>query len=159
MKAILLVGALVLVAGLWLAFSQRSPGPGAMPAPADGTAEASAPAPRGEPPTPQGAPAPAHGIGESGRLSIDAASLREGEVLALGLALADEARGSEPLAVVVVSVDGRRLETTAEPVGGSGSGLRLELEPEWLRPGRYMIQVKTAAKKPLNLTRYVLEVQ
>ena len=75
------------------------------------------------------------------------------------MALTDEARGSEPLSVRVVSLDGRRIETTAAPAAGSGSGLRLELEPEWLRPGRYMIEVTTAEKIPLHLRRYVLEVQ
>ncbi len=114
------------------------------------------PAPASEP---SGPLAPTLRIAEGGRISIDAASLRDGKVLVLGLALADEARGSEPLSVRVVSVDGRRVETTAAPAAGSGSGLRLELEPEWLRPGRYMIEVTTAEKIPLHLRRYVLEVQ
>jgi hypothetical protein len=61
--------------------------------------------------------------------------------------------------VVIVSLDGRRIETTAAPEAGSGSGLRLELEAEWLRPGSYMIEVTTAEKIPLHLRRYVLEVQ
>ena len=104
-------------------------------------------------------PAPALRIAENGRLSIDAASLRDDEVLTLGLALADEARGSEALSVRVVSLDGRRIETTAAPEAGSGSGLRLELEAEWLRLGSYMIEVTTAEKIPLHLRRYVLEVQ
>jgi hypothetical protein len=108
---------------------------------------------------PSAPPAPAHRIAEGGRISIDAASLRDGEVLALGLALGDEARGSEPLSVRVVSLDGRRIETTAAPAAGSGSGLRLELQPEWLRPGRYMVEVTTAEKIPLHLRRYVLEVE
>ena len=141
--------------GVWLAMELEHQAPdaggGAAVAPSD---EPGAPAPE-----PSGPPAPALRIAESGRISIDAASLRDGEVLALGLALADEARGSEPLSVRVVSIDGRRIETTAAPAAGSGSGLRLELEPEWLRPGRYMIEVTTAEKIPLHLRRYVLEVQ
>jgi len=116
--------------------------------------------PSGAPTIELSAPAPpAHRIAEGGRISIDAASLRDGEVLALGLALGDEARGSEPLPVRVVSVDGRRIETTAAPAAGSGSGLRLELQPAWLQPGRYMVEVTTAEKTPLHLRRYVLEVQ
>ncbi len=102
--------------------------------------------------------APAQRIAEGGRLSVDAASLRDGEVLALGLALSDEARGSEPLPVRIVSVDGRRIETTAVPAEGDGSGLRLELDPEWLEPGRYLIEISTTEKIHLPLRRYVLEV-
>ena len=97
-------------------------------------------------------------IAEGGRLSIDATSLREGEVLAIGLGLADEARGEEPVAVRIVSVDGRRLETTAAPARGSGSGLRLEIDPEWLTPGRYLIEISTAEKNHFAVRRYVLEV-
>jgi hypothetical protein len=101
----------------------------------------------------------AHRITEGGRLSIDAASLREGEVLALGLALSDEARGDEPLAGKVVSVDGRVLEFTAVPVGGKGGGVQLAIDPAWLQRGDYMIQIKTAEKTALPLHRYVLEVR
>ncbi len=141
--------------GVWIAIALEHHAPdaggGAAVAPSDTPG-----APSDEPPGP---PAPALRIAESGRISIDAASLREGEVLALGLGLSDEARGSEPLPVRVVSLDGRRIETSAAPAAGSGSGLRLELEPAWLAPGRYMIEVTTAEKIPLHLRRYVLEVR
>ncbi len=108
------------------------------------------------PPAPPAAPDVR--IADGGRLSIDADSLREGEVLAIGLGLADEARGEEPVTVRIVSVDGRRRETTATPARGSGSGLRLEIDPEWLTPGRYMIEVSTAEKTHFPVRRYVLEV-
>jgi hypothetical protein len=169
--AIVLVLCLALLAGIaWLwAGGRQQPADATrlartqaeQPAPPDaGRGAAIAPseelgAPPGELSSPR---APALRIAESGRISIDAASLPDGEVLALGLALADEARGSEPLSVRVVSIDGRRIETTAVPAAGSGSGLRLELETEWLRPGRYMIEVTTAEKIPLHLRRYVIEI-
>ena len=97
-------------------------------------------------------------IAEGGRLLTNAASLRDGDVLAVGLGLSDEARGEKPLAVRIVSSDGRRTETTAAPVVGSGSGLRLEIDPEWLTSGSYMIEVRTAEKTHFPLRRYVLEV-
>jgi len=103
-------------------------------------------------------PAPDYHIEEGGRLSIDAASLRSGDVLTLGLALAGAARGNEPLPVVIASLaDGRRLEARTSLVDDE-SGVRLRIDPDWLKPGRYMIQIKTAEHSALPLRRYVLEV-
>ncbi|MBW2294011.1 MAG: hypothetical protein JRG94_17115 [Deltaproteobacteria bacterium] len=104
-------------------------------------------------------PAPDYHIAESGRLTIKAESLRGKEMLTLGLALADEARGEAPLAVRVVAVDGRVLDITAASIDGKGGGVRLTIEADWLRPGDYMIQIKTNEKTAFPLRRYVLEVQ
>ena len=103
--------------------------------------------------------APAQRIEENGRLEVELDALREGAVLALGLAMPDVARGAGDRPVKVIDVEGRVLETTGAAVDGAGSGLRLEIDPEWLRPGRYLIEVATAEKKPLALRRYVLEVR
>jgi hypothetical protein len=141
--------------GVWLAVDLARQAPDA-----ESRAEV-APADDPSPPAqePEALPAPDLRIAEGGRLSIDAASLRDAEVLALGLALTDEARGDGPLPARVVSVDGRRLEIIAAPVAGRDSGLRLEIEANWLKPGRYMIEISTAENTPLPLRRYVLEVQ
>lgn len=160
--AVLLFGAVGVALGVWLASAVKddTPEPGA-PAAALPPAVPDAPsaAPDVAPPAPTGPRAPAHRIAAHGRLQIDANSLREGDVLALGLELDDAARGDgRPLEVVVVSVDGRSLRTTARPTAGRGSGVRLELDPDWLTPGRYMIQVSTASATHLPLMRYVLEV-
>ena len=77
----------------------------------------------------------------------------------LGLGLADDARGSEPLPVRVVSVDGRTLDLIAEPFQGEGTGVQLSIEADWLQPGSYMIQIKTVEKTPLALSRYVVTVE
>jgi len=148
--------------GIWLMMAQSK-------GPSDNPSDATPPlTERASPPTASpkpseieatGALAPIHQIAENGRLKVGASSLRDGDVLALGLGLADEARGTAPLDVVVVSVSGRRLETIAEPVEGSESGLRLEFDPDWLIPGLYMVEVRTEEKKPLSLHRYVLEIQ
>lgn len=108
---------------------------------------------------PPGARVPAQRIAEHGRLAVELSALRDGEVLALGLEMPDDARGRGVRPVKVVDVEGRVLETTAAAADGPGTGLRLEIDPDWLRPGRYMIQVETAEKQPLALRRYVLEVR
>jgi len=169
----LAVAGVVAALGIWLVWAQGSVTPetqtekkgaalGSEPtavrvtAPEDRTAPASGS--RAASDVPLTARVPAQRIPERGRLSIDADSLRDGDVLALGLALPDPARGEEPRTVRIASVDGRRLETTAAPAAGSGSGLRLEIDPEWLTPGLYMIEVRTAEKTHFPLRRYVLEV-
>jgi hypothetical protein len=96
---------------------------------------------------------------DGGRMSIPSAYLPDQELVSFGLTMGNDARGNEDLKVVIASIsNGRRLETTASPRRGDGSGLRLEIETDWLEPGQYMIQVKTAEKKPLSLRRFVLEV-
>lgn len=153
-------GVLVLGVALW-GLSRRSP-----PTPALGDAapatKATAPA---APPVqataagPRSVPVPAQRIAENGRLSVPLEALRDGDVLALGLEMPDDARGEGARPVKVVDVEGRVLETTASAAAGPGTGLRLEIDPSWLRPGRYMIQVATAEQHPLALRRYVLEVR
>ncbi len=101
---------------------------------------------------------PAHRIAASGRLSLEAMALPKQGPLALGLELSDEARGSQPRPVRIIGVDGRVIDTTASLIGGAGTGVRLEIDPEWLRPGRYMIEVKTAEMIHFPMIRYVLEV-
>lgn len=103
--------------------------------------------------------APAVYVADKGRLSVTREALRDGPFLVLGLDLPDDARGEGPLPVKLVDARGRVLELAADPVDGAGSGLRLEIHPEWLRPGQYMIQVETAEAKPLSLRRYVLDVR
>ncbi|MEE8537949.1 MAG: hypothetical protein V3S71_08050, partial [Acidobacteriota bacterium] len=66
--------------GVWLAVELQHQAPDA-----GGAAAGAPPDEPGAPaPEPSGPPAPALRIPESGRISIDAASLRDGEVLALG---------------------------------------------------------------------------
>jgi hypothetical protein len=109
-------------------------------------------------PSAQGVRAPAHQIADRGRLRVTREDLREGDILAIGLVMPDYARGTDPLPLKVVDPSGRVLEGRGLPIDGAGTGLRLEIDPEWLVPGRYMIQVETAEKAPLALRRYVLEV-
>jgi hypothetical protein len=128
-----------------------------VPPPSADIVTANDPGPSSDPPV--DLPAPYHSIAESGRLSIDSESLREGEVLTIALALADDAHGDEELAVRVVSLDGRTLDVTAMPMDGMGAGVQIAIDADWLQPGSYMIQVKTTEKTPLPLRRYVLEVR
>jgi hypothetical protein len=98
-------------------------------------------------------------IAAHGRLILDVAELPSAGLLTLDLELPDNARGSGERAVKIMSTDGRRADTTASPLPGAESGVRLELDPGFLTPGRYMIEVATDDKHPLQIRRYVLELR
>lgn len=146
-------------AGLWLASQGADPAahPAAKPA-----AAPSAPTPNAGAEMPSagaGVAAPAVQISDRGRLSASVRDLREGDVMAVGLHMADESRGDTPRPVRIVDADeGRVYDTEAIAIDGAGTGMRLEIDPEWLTPGRYVIQVETAEQRPMALNRYVLEV-
>ena len=111
------------------------------------------------PATPRpGARAPALRVTENGRLTTTLSELRDGDGYALGLDMPDAARGEGVRDVKVVDVRGRVLELKGEPVDGAGTGLRIDIDPGFLEPGRYMIQVMTAEATPLPVRRYVLQI-
>jgi hypothetical protein len=147
------------VLGWWLA-RRPAAAPGAGSPASAASPEAPEMPPTAEAPAPGGAAEPAHRIGEGGRLSIDAAELPRDGAFALALDLPDAARGSEPRPVRIVSQDGTRaLELLAAPLAGSGSGVALHLDPAWLIPDRYLIEVTTAEATHFPLRRYVLELR
>ena len=100
-----------------------------------------------------------HKISESGRLTIDSASIGDVDELNLSLVLAKEARGDTPLSVRIVSVDGRVLDTSAHARDSADDSVQIGVDRNWLKPGRYMIQIKTTEKTALQLRRYVLEIE
>lgn len=104
-------------------------------------------------------PAPAQRVPEHGRISVTLAEVRAAPSFAIALGMPDEARGDEALEVIVVDAEGRRYDASAPLIEGEGTGLRLEIESEWLRAGRYLIHVNTVEKAPLAARRYVLEVR
>jgi hypothetical protein len=160
--AIVGVAVVVVAVTLW-SNREEDAGTSGRPLPADrlGESEHATPSPAAELAATSQQPrvrAPAVQMPDRGRLSVSREALRDGASLALGLQMPDDVRGQGPRPVKLVDVTGRVLELAGEPVDGAGTGVRLEIPPEWLEPGRYMIQVKTAESKPLAVRRYVLEV-
>ncbi len=136
-------------------FSQSEP-PEALERSAQGMAEA------GMQSESQARPGPSDSairIAEHGRLRLVHSELPKQGPLHLVLALPDEARGGGPRIARIVSTDGRRIDTTASALAGTGTGVAIEIDPAFLTPGLYMIEIKTAETKPLPLRRYVIEVE
>jgi len=115
--------------------------------------------------TPQAEPAASPGmsdpplrIAQHGRLSLDLSALPEEGPLSLVLDLPDEARGQGLRTLRIVSTDGRRIDTTASPLAGTGTGVQVDIEPGFLTRGLYMIEIDTEEKTALQIRRYVLEL-
>jgi hypothetical protein len=98
-------------------------------------------------------------IAAHGKLTLEHAALPTEGPLTLDLDLLDEFRGSSERAVRIISTDGRRMDSSASPLPGAGSGVRMEIDPSFLSPGRYMIEIDTVGKHPLQIRRYVLELR
>jgi len=98
-------------------------------------------------------------IAEHGRLRLAADALPDDGRLALVLDLPDEARGDGLRTVRIVSTDGRRIETTASPLAGAGTGVQLEIDSGFLSRGRYMIEIDTVENSHFQIRRYVLELE
>ena len=103
--------------------------------------------------------APDHTIPEGGRLRLKKSELPSEGVLHFALGLGDEARGDSPREVRIGAQDGREIRTKAAHGEGAGAGLRIDIPARWLRPGPYLIEVKTAEQVPLPLERYALIVE
>jgi hypothetical protein len=98
-------------------------------------------------------------IFENGRLTLDEDALPAEGALTLVLDMPDEARGTGEHMIRIVSVDGRRIETTGIPRSGAGTGVELEVDTTFLSRGRYMIEIETEDDHPLQIRRYVLDLK
>jgi hypothetical protein len=166
LRAVLLVAGVVALAVLILGRS-RTPAPEpepASPAPPDEpslvriTPEAAPPlAPTVDPPVPFVQGAGPHPI-ESGRtLGIERRDLPDGTPLLLDLQVPAEVIPEEP-ALRVIATDGRVLETVGQSGDREGS-VRLPLDPAWLSPGRYVIELRTLEREHFPLRRFAIEVR
>ena len=149
--------------GTWLAMGGTSEPPESSPqasVPTPIPTQAEAPKPQSQPVAPKArGERPGLRIAPNGRLAIDHDALPAEGPLLIALELPDEFRGTEESAVRIISTDGRRTDTTASPLPGAGSGLRVAIDPSVLSRGRYMIEIDTVGNQPLRIRRYVLEIR
>jgi hypothetical protein len=161
----LAIGGVLFAAGAWLVLDMEM-GP-------EATSGARTPAPVGDASEPTAIAGPETGdratdrsrisrtdyrFPESGRLRIDSGMLTSGRQVTFGLALSDEELGGESLDARVIAVEGRAIDAVAVPLEGEAAGAGLALDADWLTPGTYLIQIRTKARTPLPLRRFVLEV-
>lgn len=151
------VGLAALVAlAVYTALSGRAPEPaGVAPAPA---APAPAAEQRADVPVVPAERADEQAIASGQTLALDAASLQPGRPVRLRLDLEVPSRTDDPRPVRVLATDGRIFEVQAR-LGAERKEVSFELDPAFLKPGRYVVEVKTSELSHLPLRRYVIEVR
>ena len=156
---------LILVASAVVGFATAvwlSPGRGRAPAPPAPTGSA-ATAPGG---APAGAPAAAGDrspyrnlrIESSGTVEIAASELVPGRPVVLHLVLGEPSKTDEPRPVRVLAFDGSRQLEAQGSLDSDRTQATFSIDPSFLTPGRYIVEVKTTEPSHLPLRRYVVEV-
>jgi len=129
-------------------------------APAVNGASEAAPAPPApaETPAPTVPPIATHSIAPSGTLELDHATLPSSGPVRVSLELPHASSDAEPPPVQVFSEDSRVFETQGR-LDDTRSAATIDLEASWLRPGSYVVQMKTAEPSVMALRRYLIVVR
>jgi hypothetical protein len=148
---IVLVAAIVgFVAAQWL-WPRSQPAPVSPP-----VAQPAATQPSG-PPAPLVSPDDVR-IEPGNEVAIDSKTLEAGKPVVLHLVLAEASRTEEPRPVRVLSPEGQAVEGKGTLDDGRLE-VRFEFDSAFLRPGRYIVEVKTTEMSHLPLRRYAINVR
>lgn len=93
-------------------------------------------------------------------IAIESSTIDPSRPVVLHLVLGEPSRTDEPRPVRILDAEDGTRNLEAKAVLGAGrSEARFEIDPTFLHPGRYIVEVKTTEPSPLPLRRYVLEVR
>ncbi|MDJ0852395.1 MAG: hypothetical protein QNK04_28830 [Myxococcota bacterium] len=105
------------------------------------------------------APGADHAIESGQTLDLDSAALPDDRPLVLQLELGEPSRDLEPRPVRIIGPDGRLFHTHGPVDESDRLSARIEVDSEWLTPGRYIVEVKTTERTHFPLRRYALEIR
>jgi len=153
------VGVALAIAGGWWWTRGAAPEPAAPPE----RSEAQAPASEGPPAAGPEAAAvtgaeDAPTLVSGTTLALERDALPADGPLVVHLDLGEPSADAEPRPVRVYATDGRRLELSGR-LDASRRKARVDLDPAFLAPGRYLVEVKTTEESHFPLRRYVIEVR
>ncbi|MCP4005854.1 MAG: hypothetical protein GY725_16810 [bacterium] len=94
-----------------------------------------------------------------GRVTLEAARIPVDQAFAVVLELNEASPDTEPLETLILAEDGRKIETTSKVNETDRKTVRLDVAPDFLVPGRYMVQIRTKEADPFPLIRYVIIVR
>jgi len=153
-RSVAIAGAVVGVAlALWLWSRDAGPGP-AEPAPAPAEGQASGETPRAV----DGLQTGEIAIASGETIEIDSKSLEAGTPVVVRLDLGVPSATGEPRPVHLLGPNGIVRRGVAA-LGEGRASARYEIDPAWLEPGRYVIEVETTEPSHFPLRRYALEVR
>ena len=136
----------------------EAPAPPAAPMPAPAVPPPG-PAPVADSPAPLPATSDALRVESGGTIAIDAATLEPGRPVVLHLVLGEPSKSAEPRPVRILAAEGGRSLEGLGSLGDERTDARFEIDPAFLLPGRYIVEVKTTELSHFPLRRYVLEVR
>lgn len=91
-------------------------------------------------------------------LVVSRSSLGASPQFAVKLQLAQPEDSGEPLTGRILT-EGRALDLSAAVIGDASDVAQVEIDADWLTPGRYVIEVHTSERSHFPLRRYALEVE
>jgi hypothetical protein len=108
---------------------------------------------------PAGRPVFDHAIESGTTLGLAVEQLPSGRPLVLALELGVPSADLEPRPVRVIAPDGRLLHAGGPVDPDSRRSASLSIDPAWLTPGRYIVEVRTTERTHIPLRRYAIEVE
>jgi len=105
--------------------------------------------------SPQPAPLP---IQPSGQLELARSALPRSGLIPISFALGEPCADANPLPVLLFSMSDRREIKVEGRLDSVRTTTTIEVDPSWLLPGAYLVQIQTTARSPLPLRRYVIVV-
>lgn len=102
---------------------------------------------------------PAAPIPPFGQITLDRRDFPGSHPIRVSLALAEPSADANPVPAQVFSMaDRRKLEMGAR-LDEARTIASIEIEPDWLQPGTYLVQLRTTERTVLPLRRYVIVVR
>jgi hypothetical protein len=90
---------------------------------------------------------------------IETGTLPVGRPLVVELVLAVPSTNAEPLRAQLRDTTGRAFALLAAVEQGERMSARIEIEPSWLRPGSYLVELRTTERSHFPIRRYPFAVR
>jgi hypothetical protein len=142
---------LAMAAGSALWIADREPAPTREAAAAE---QAIAPAP-----VIATASSPSQPLPPSGTLELERAAFSASEPVRVSLGLAEPSADESPRPVRLISQPDHRILEIEGALGAGRTAATIEVDPDYLQPGSYLVEVKTTERSHFPLRRYVIVVR
>lgn len=150
-----------LAVAAWLALlgggGSDAPDPGALPIPAPTATEPALASPAA--PAPPAAPATSHAVAPSGTLVLERAAFPTSGPVRVSLELPEMSADAEPRPVRLVSQPDHRILELPGALESGRTAAAIEVDPGYLQPGTYLVEVQTTERSHFPLRRYFIIVR